>query len=450
MLNLPSTVIELLNPFAPVFYGATTWEKAKILVIGAILSPGKRTVTAALRAMGLSDEVGFAQYHQVLNRAVWSSLAVSQVLLGLIVRTFVNEGEPLVVGLDDTIERRWGEKIAARGIYRDPVRSSKSHFVKASGLRWLSLMALVRIPWAQRVWALPCLTASAPSERYYEQRGREPKTLLARAWQIVLQVRRWLPDRSLVMVGDSAYASLDFLHQCQTLSHPVTLITRLRLDAGLYEPPPPYPGKGRPRIKGQRLLTLQAAAADPQTDWQTVTVRWYGGALRTVQLVSGTALWYHPGKPVLPLRWVLLRDPLGEFETQALLSTNPSLAPDLIVEYFVLRWRLEVTFEEVRAHLGVETQRQWSALAIARTTPALLGLFSLVTLLAHALLISRALPVRSAAWYSKPLPTFSDTIACVRSFLWLKTFLMSPTDPDIIQVPRSLLSRLTETLCYAA
>src|SRR3970040_3101315 len=148
MLNLPSIVIRLLNPFAPVFNGATTWEKAKILVIGAILSPRKRTVTSALRAMGLSEEGKFAQYHQVLNRAVWSSLAASRVLLSLILKVFVAEDEPLVVGLDDTIERRWGKKIAARGIYRDPVRSSKSHLVKASGLGWLSMRALVRLPCA--------------------------------------------------------------------------------------------------------------------------------------------------------------------------------------------------------------------------------------------------------------------------------------------------------------
>jgi hypothetical protein len=450
MLNLPGIVIQLLNPFAPVFYGATTWEKAKLLVIGAILSPGKRTVTSALRAMGLSDEGKFAQYHQVLNRAVWSSLAASRVLLGLILKTFVGEREALVVGLDDTIERRWGKKIAARGIYRDPVRSSKSHTVKASGLRWLSMMVLVTIPWAQRVWALPFLTASAPSERYYKRRGREPKSLLERAWQMVLQLRRWLPNRRIVLTGDNTYAALDFLHRCQSLLNPVTVITRLRLDAGLYEPAPPYAGKGRPRKKGQRLPNLQQVAADPHTAWQTLTARWYGGEKRSIQLVSGTAMWYHPGKPLVPLRWVLIHDPLGEFDTQALLSTDLALAPLQIVEWFVLRWRLEVTFEEVRAHLGVETQRQWSALAIARTTPALLGLFSFITLLAHALLDSQSLPIRSAAWYAKSLPTFSDTIAWVRSFLWQKTFLMSPADPDIIKVPRSLLSRLTDTLCYAA
>jgi hypothetical protein len=450
MLNLPSIVIKLLNPFAPVFYGATTWEKAKILVIGAILCPKKRTVTSVLRAMGLSDERKFAQYHQVLNRAVWSSLAASRVLLGLIMPVFVGKEEPLVVGLDDTIERRWGKKIAARGIYRDPVRSSKSHMVKASGLRWLSMMVLVTIPWAQRVWALPFLTVSAPSGRYYERRRREPKSLLDRAWQMVLQLRRWLPTRRIVLTGDNAYATLDFLHRCQSLLNPVTVITRLRLDAGLYEPAPPYPGIGRPRVKGQRLPRLQQIAADPHTAWQRVTVHWYGGERRSIQIVSGTAVWYHPGKPVVQLRWVLIQDPLGEFDTQALLSTDPTLAPVQIVEWFVRRWRLEVTFEEVRAHLGVETQRQWSALAIARTTPALLGLFSFITLLAHALLGAHPLPIRPAAWYAKPLPTFSDAIAWTRAFLWQETFLMSPADHDIVKVPRSLLSRLTDTLCYAA
>ena len=312
------------------------------------------------------------------------------------------------------------------------------------------MMLLAPIPWARCVWALPFLTVLAPSERYYQARELRHKLLTDWARQMVCQLRRWLPKRKLMVVGDSTYAALDFLHYCQSLRQPVTVITRLRLDAGLYKPAPPYPGIGRPRVKGQRLPRLRQIAADPHTAWQRVTVHWYGGERRSIQIVSGTALWYHPGKPVVQLRWVLIQDPLGEFDTQALLSTDPTLAPLQIVEWFVRRWRLEVTFEEVRAHLGVETQRQWSALAIARTTPALLGLFSFITLLAHALLGAHALPIRPAAWYAKPLPTFSDAIAWTRAFLWQETFLMSPADPDIVKVPRSLLSRLTDTLCYAA
>jgi hypothetical protein len=451
MLNLPQPFIELLAPFAPLFY-PKTWNKVQILVVGAILAPAKRTVTSALRVMGLSEEKHFAKYHHVLSRAVWSSLEVARVLLSVLLSYLDAGDEPLVFVIDETIERRWGKKIAARGIYRDPVRSSKSHLVKASGLRWISLMWLTMIPWAARVWALPVLTAPAPSERYYRQRGRSPKTLLQRAFQMIAQLRRWLPHRDLVVVADSSYAALDFLHACQSLKNPVTIITRLRMDAALYEPAPPYAGFGRPRKKGNRLPTPQQYLDDPTTVWTTVTVDWYDGQQRTIEIASGTAVWYHTGKPVVPLRWVLIRDPLDEFEPLALLCTTQDLAPHRIVAWFVQRWQAEVTLEEARAHLGVETQRQWSDLAIARTTPALLGLFSWVTLAAHILQAETPIPARSAAWYAKPLPTFSDAIALVRQHLWpcSQTFCMSPYDADVVKVPKSLFLRLVDTLCYAA
>lgn len=454
MLNLPPIIINLLNPFAPVFYGATTWEKAKTLVVGAILAPRKRTVSSLLRVMGLMEDSHFAGYHQVLNRAVWSSLAISERLLRLLLVHLDQGDEPLVFGIDETIERRWGQKIAARGIYRDAVRSSQSHFVKASGLRWVSVMWLKAIPWAQRVWALPFLTALAPSERYYESSARQPKTLTDWARQLILQVRRWLPTREMIMVGDGSYAVLELLHTCQTLTHPVTMITRLRLDAALYEPAPPPTGKkGRPRKKGQRLPTLQQILHNPETCWQAVTLNWYEGQQRSMEFVSDTAVWFHNGKPPVPLRWVLLRDPLGKADPVALLSTAvASYLPVQIANWFVQRWQLEVTFAEVRAHLGVETQRQWSDKAIARTTPALLGLFSWVTLVAHVLQDQLALPVRTTAWYSKALPTFSDAIAFVRSYLWPRShiFRLSPVEPDIVKIPPSLALRLVDTLCYAA
>jgi hypothetical protein len=190
MLTLPSEYLTLIQVFAPIF-SERIWWHVQVLVMGAILAPGKRTVTAVLRIMGLSQEKHFQNYHRVLNRAVWSGLAISRVLLHVLIATFASRGD-VVIGLDDTIERRRGEKIKAKGIYRDPVRWSHSHFVKASGLRWLSLMLLVPIPWAQRVWALPFLTVLAPSERYYQNRVRGHKILTAWARQMLLQVRRWL------------------------------------------------------------------------------------------------------------------------------------------------------------------------------------------------------------------------------------------------------------------
>ena len=180
-----------------------TWSKAQLLLAGAVLSPGKRTITAALRVLGLSQEAGFAKYHHVLNRARWSPRELSKLLLFLLLHHLDTGQGPLVFGIDETLERRWGRKISARGIYRDAVRSSASHLVKASGLRWVSLMWLSFIPWSQRVWALPVLTALAPSERYYQRQGRRPKKLTDWARQIILQLRRWLPDRPLVLVADS-------------------------------------------------------------------------------------------------------------------------------------------------------------------------------------------------------------------------------------------------------
>jgi hypothetical protein len=173
MLTLPAGFADLLVAFAPLF-SKRVFQSVQVLLCGTILATGKRTVTAVLRAMGLSQEKHFPTYHRVLNRAAWSSLAASRILLSMLVRTFVPHG-PLIVGLDDTIERRRGAKIAAKGIYRDPVRSSHSHFVKTSGLRWLCLMLLAPVPWAARTWALPFLTTLCPSERYHAQHGNRAR-----------------------------------------------------------------------------------------------------------------------------------------------------------------------------------------------------------------------------------------------------------------------------------
>ena len=225
-----------------------------------------------LQIMGLSAASDFQTYHRVLNRAVWSPLTASRLLLRLFVAVFVPWGV-VIFGLDDTIERRRGDQITAKGIYRDPVRSSHAHVVKVSGLRWLACMLLTPISWANRVWALPFLTVLCPSERFYEQRGRRHQPLTARAWQMMRLVVRWLPGREIVFVADSSFAALELLDQVKTLPR-ASVITRLRLDAALYDPPPPRaPGtKGRPRLKGKRRPTLEAVLADEKTQWTTLTV----------------------------------------------------------------------------------------------------------------------------------------------------------------------------------
>jgi hypothetical protein len=382
----PAVLDGWMRPFR-CHFTAAIWRHVLVLVCGALLAPGRRTVAAALRVMGLGEAAGFAVYHRVLSHGHWCSRALAHRLLLLLVAAFVPHG-PVVVGLDDTIERRRGACIAAKGIYRDPVRSSRGHFVKASGLRWLSVMLLAPVPWAGCVWGLPFLTVLAPSERYATEQGKRRKKLTDWGRQALLQVARWLPGRRVVAVADSSFSAIALL---RALAPHLTVVTRLRLDACLCEPPPPRRPRqrGRSAATGARLPSLAERLRSRRTPWRRVSIEgWYGRGTRRLDIASGTALWHHPGRRVA-IRWVLVRDPSGEKEPQAFLCTDQTAEPTDILRWFVRRWRTETTFEEARRHLGVETQRQWSDLAILRTTPTLLALFSLVTLWASQLAAER-------------------------------------------------------------
>ena len=446
---LPPIIISLMAPFRS-FFTAPVWEHVLALVTGMALAPGKRTVSAALRIMGLGGTRDFALYHYVLNRARWNSRAIARPLLTMILDRFLPVG-PVVIGLDDTIERRWGRKIAARGIYRDPVRSSHGHFVKTSGLRWLAAMVMVPVPWTRRRWALPFLTILAPSERYNTARGRRHKKLTDWARQAILQMRRWLPKRKIVVVADSSFAALDLI---AAVRRHVCFVTRLRLDASLFEPAPKRRAgqNGRPPKKGRRLPKLSMRLEDKKTRWTRLSMPyWYGDKRCILEIVTGTAVWYHCGLAPAPICWVLVRDPTGVRDPQAFLGTDLDATPVAILGWFVSRWSVETTFQESRAHLGVETQRQWSDLAIARTTPAIFGFFSLVTLWAADPKIVPRLRPRTAAWYDKHEPSFSDAIAAVRREFWsAPSFSMSRHPPDTVKIPIALMERLTEALCYAA
>jgi hypothetical protein len=441
---------QLFAEFAPVFT-RPTFSNALRLLKGAILSLGSRTVAAALRALGLQDDPHFLNYHRVLSRARWNARKASRILLHALVRAFALPGEPLVFVIDDMIERRWGPRIKARGIYRDPVRSSRGFFVKTSGLRWVALMFLPHVAWARRVWALPFLTVLAPSERYAENAGRRHKTVVDWARQMILQLARWLPDRRLIVLMDLNYTGQKLLG---AIRRRATVVAQMRLDSRLHAPPPPRrPGqRGGPRKVGDRLPSLKERLADPLTKWLSVRLDgWYGQREIDLQIATGTALWYYPGNPAIPIRWVLVRDPSGKREPRAFLSTDPEMDALQIIRLYVRRWCVEVTFEEARRHLGIETQRQWSDLAIARTTPCLLGVFSIVALLADRLEKRQLLQVRTAAWYSKTTPTFSDAIAAVRRHLWGSgNLLHSPSHPEYERIPAPLLQRIADTLVYAA
>lgn len=447
-------IVALLATFAPAFT-ARTFARAVLLRYGTLLAVGPRTVTAALRAVGRGDDPHFGTYHRLLNRARWSPLALGRLLLGLIVSACLAPEAPLLLVIDETLERRRGRKIAWRGWLRDPVRSGAGKPVLSQGVRWLCLAILVPVPWRGRLGALPFLTvpvlAPATSANARGAPGKRHRTTIDRARTLVRLVQRWQPARDLILVGDGGFAATPLGHACRARPR-TTRGTRLRLDAALSDPPPPpVPGTRGPKPKqGARQPNRKARLADPATAWQEATVPWYGGQAKPLDPATGTAPWHRSGHDPLPLRWVLLRDPAGTLPPTARCCPDPAVDATQAVARFVARWNREVTLAEARAHLGMETQRQWSTTAIGRTTPCLLGLFSRVVLLAKTL-HPAALPTRQAARYAKEEATFADALAAVRGHLrahW--NCQESATDPDLLQTPRPLGNSLTALLAYAA
>ena len=452
MLTLPQEIKNLILPFVSLF-SETVWDYAQILLMGALLAPGKRTVSAALTVMGLKDEPQYQNYHRVLNRAKWCNLTASKILLGLLVQTFVALRIPVLLGVDETLERRNGKLIKQKGVFRDPIRSSKKYLVHSYGLRWVSMMLIISVPWSSRPWALPFLTLNAPSEATNKANGKRHKTSIDWIQQMVCQVRRWLRERALVLVTDGGLTAVKLGLTCGALRQPVTWVSRMRLDAGLYNWPKKQPKskRGPKPKKGGRQPSLQARLNDPETQWQKTEIDWYGGRTYTMEYVTGKSLWYTPGFDPLPIRWVLVRDPAGKYEATAFLCTDLAADPLQILQWFILRWNVEVTFQEARTLLGMETQRQWSDLAIARTTPLLLGLFSLVTLLAYQLTKDKPFPVRTSAWYTKEEPTFSDALAVVRRHIWFGLwgkYIESAPNPDYILIPTPVFNGLVDSMCY--
>ena len=444
-------VARLISVFA-IAFTAPAWSKALVLLFGTILTPGRRTVAAALRAMGLADDKHFTNYHRLLNRDQWSPWVLSELLLASIIALCLPPGMPLILLVDDTLERRRGSKIKYKGWFRDAIRSTASHVSKSLGIRWICLAVLVPVPWSQRLWALPFMVIPALSPKTSAKLKKKHRTLVD--WVIVMirKVRRWQPDREIVLVGDGSYSAVALVQYCQRHKYPVKLVSRLRLDARLFDLPGPQPeGKRGPKPKkGARQLSLADRLTDPKTRWQPLKIHWYGGREKDIQIVSGVSLWHRRGTEPVQIRWILVRCPEDpHFEPAAYFCSDPTISAEQVVLWHIGRWNIEVTFEEVRAHLGFETQRQWSDKAIERTTPCLFGLFSVVVLMAKAL-HAETLPVRQASWYPKEEATFSDALAAVRRDLWSQTNCStSASADDMLLIPRAMLEALLETACYS-
>ncbi|MCX7091612.1 MAG: transposase, partial [Legionellales bacterium] len=430
-------------------FNRPTWKKIQTLLIGAILCRGPRRVTSILRVMNLGQERNFSKYHRVLNHASWNGIALSKILLGLLIK-LIPESWPILVAVDETLERRKGKMIKAKGVYRDAVRSSQSHLVTSYGLKWECMTLIVPLPWCRRSWALPFLTVLSPSKKSNEAAGRRHKTSIDWTRQMVILISRWLNKAAWILVGDGAYACMALAQTC--IDRNVTLLSRLRLDAQLFEFPVHLPKKlGRKPVKGKRI-ELRKLLEDPKQTWVSLNVNWYGGIQKTIECLSFTCLWYHAGEPPVTLRIVLVKTPDGKNSAETFFSTDITLEPVQIINWFILRWNIEVTFAETRMHLGVETQRQWSDKAIHRTTPLLMALYSLLTLIALEMNKKKALVVaETTSWYDKKGElTFTDIILAVRRSLWSIRFSKSENGEDSLKIINQNTKYILDQLALAA
>lgn len=463
------SIIQLLSVFrqattAPVFARMVT------LICGAILAPRERTVTACLRAAGLSDASDYSAYHRVFSRARWSALWMSRLLLDLLARAFLAPGEPLILIVDDTLERRSGKRIRWRGWFHDAARSTGRQVVCSEGIRWLVVALLVQTPWCKRPWALPFLSVPLLSEKRCVELGRKHRPQTEWAALLVERIRRWQPERPIIVLADGGYASTRMVAACQELSQAssggpsVVLVSKLRMDAVLHAPAPAVqPGRRGPRPrKGKRLQSLKERAEraeraqerdqDAQTCWTDVAVSWYQGGQVSVRMHTDTALWCRNGTRPVDIRFVLLQCPDPRYAATALFCSDENLSAQQILALYLLRWNIEVTFEEMRSSLGFETGRHFSDRAVGRVTPCLFGLMSLVTLMAR-LLHPEQLPVQATRWYKKEEPTFRDALAAVRMHLWgaemYGKLQHSPEHPGMCLFPIALLRTLQRVVCQA-
>lgn len=417
MSTLPSDILQILQPFSKIFSNKRSWMLASFLLVPLILAKGGRTVCRLLRFAGLKGERAFDKYHKLLNRANWNMLRGSKILLQAILRGS-SAKDTVYIAIDEHLERRRGPKIKAIGCYRDAVLSTSRRKVKSFGLKWMNVAVLKSFSWSKNIFALPFLTVLTRSKESDLRNSKRHKSTTDWMCQIVKQIRRWLGNKRVVIVTDGGLNSVEMA--LTTLKNGMHWVTRLPCNARLYDFPPVQTGRGRPRVRGAQLEKPSVMLARNNLPWKQEIVRWYGGIRKQIEYVTFTCIRYVDGFPPVPVRIVLLRDPMCQFESMALMgvSCDMSLQAIEMIEQFVGRWNLEVTFREAREHLGIETQRQWSDKAIARTTPILFSLYSLILLIADNLNVQEPVQPVTAAWYLKSNVTFSDTLAMVRKKLW--------------------------------
>ncbi len=495
MLSLPKEA-QFLERFRPAFT-VPTYERFVVLCLGAIVTMGRRSVSRILWSVRCLVHGHASSYHRFFCAARWSLWPIAKVLAALVAK-WVPEGQPIVVIADDTVEQHRGDHVFGKGCHRDAVRSSWTRTVFKFGHKWVVLAIAVRLPGCSRVWALPVLAALyvpppkeqiktpkpakgasskakaknkrgkksrgnkqrlTPQLRKRDKSGRLPprhKTPALLARQMMATLMHWFPDRQFILLGDWGFASHDLALFCHRHRRRLTLVARTRSDMNLHAlPAARRPGRpGAPARKGRKLPTPAQAVAAAISPRRHARVRWYGNGVRDLQLLGGCGGWYRArgsGRAALvPVRWVCVLDPATNREDY-FYATDPSWAPERIVETFAGRWPIEVTFEEVRAHLGFEATRHWCKSSVLRVAPCLLGLFSVVSLIYAELAQQGKVKVRTTPCYRKTDPTFADALAMARRLMWEEVILQhAPFGRHVTQLPPPIREMLLEHVTAAA
>lgn len=450
MFTLPKAAEPLIRAFS-VAFTRPTFQRVTLLILGAILSLRHRTITGILRALGPLAKGHWSDFHRVLCCRVWSTCALGRVL-GAMIMELIPEDQPIVCPVDDTNPQHKGKHVCGKGCHHDACRSTHSHMVWVWGHKWVVLAINIKFPFASRPWALPVVCALYRPEELNKQEGRRHKTPIRLAMQLVALLIHWFPRRKFILAGDGGYASHELARFCHRHREHVTLVSRFHSQANLYEAPAKRRPRqeGRPRVKGRKLPKPQEVVK--RSKGKRFTVDWYGGGTRKVELIWGQGHWYKARNSggLVPVRWVFVHDLTGTHRDEYFYSTDPTLAPEKIVGLFTGRWSIEVTFQEVRAHLGFTTLRNWSKQSVLRTAPCLLGLFSLVSLIFARASAGKKPKVASAPWYPKTEVTFSDAMRAVRRLCWAEVLRMPGKHTGVTKLPPRLRLTLLDHLSQAA
>jgi hypothetical protein len=449
MVTIPTAAQPLLQEFACAFT-RPTFQRWLILLLAAILTTGRHTILNLLRTVGDLAPGHPSSYHRVFSKRCWSSWPLARVLARFILHHWVPQG-PVSLAGDDTVDEHPGRKVFGKARHRDPVRSTHTYTAFRWGHKWVVLALLVPFPFATRPWALPVLVALYRSEAWNTRHHRRHKTPADLMRQLLAVLIHWFPDRHFRFAGDGSYGTHALARFASQHRRHLTLVSRFYPAANLYAPPPAVRRQatvGRPRKKGAKQLSPQAVVARAKR--RRLTVTWYGGSIRQVEVVTGTGHWYKGGAGLVPVRWVFVHDLTGTHRDEYFFTTDRTMAPKQIIETYTGRWSIETTFQELRAYLGLETTRGRTEATVLRVAPCLFGLFSVVALL-YASLPGRWTRTARVAWVGKRNVTFSDAMTAVRRWVWVEwVFVTCGQRETFAKLPRPLRDLLLHALAPAA